>query len=319
MRRSSSAVFLCVVLAAAVPVRAAAGQRVKALKITVLSTMLADRGIGEWGFAALVEVDGRRILFDTGARPRTVLENARELKVDLATVTDVVLSHNHDDHTGGLLTLRRELARTRPTALARIHVGAGIFLSRPGEGGEGNSMIAARRELEATGATILVHEGPEEIAPGVWVTGPVPRVHPERNYPPGGKVVVGKKLVEDNVPEDMSLVFDTDQGLVLLSGCGHAGVVNTVEPVRKAVRAAPLLAAIGGFHLFALDDAAVAWTAGELARAGLVWFIGAHCTGIEAVYRIRELARLDRRHAVVGAVGASFRLGEGIDPLALAR
>jgi 7,8-dihydropterin-6-yl-methyl-4-(beta-D-ribofuranosyl)aminobenzene 5'-phosphate synthase len=83
--------------------------RVRALKIVILSTMLADEGIGEWGFSALVEVDGHRILFDTGARPSTVLENARELKVDLAGVPEVVLSHNHSDHTGGLLTLRRDV------------------------------------------------------------------------------------------------------------------------------------------------------------------------------------------------------------------
>src|SRR5258707_4271273 len=81
--------------------------RVKSLKIRVLSTMLtADEGIGEWGFSALVEVDGRRILFDTGARPDTVLNNAKDLGVDLTSVTDVHLSHNHRDHTGGLMTLR---------------------------------------------------------------------------------------------------------------------------------------------------------------------------------------------------------------------
>ena len=66
-----------------------------------------DDGIGEWGFAAVVEVDGHRILFDTGARPDTVLNNAKELGVDLSNITDVVLSHNHADHTGGLMTLRR--------------------------------------------------------------------------------------------------------------------------------------------------------------------------------------------------------------------
>ena len=76
---------------------------VRELKITVLSTMLADQGIGEWGFAAVVEVDGKRLLFDTGARPETVLSNARELKIDLASIEDVVLSHNHADHTGGLV------------------------------------------------------------------------------------------------------------------------------------------------------------------------------------------------------------------------
>jgi 7,8-dihydropterin-6-yl-methyl-4-(beta-D-ribofuranosyl)aminobenzene 5'-phosphate synthase len=84
-----------------------AGQ-VKTLKVTVLSTMLADRGLGEWGYSALVEVDGKKILFDTGANPDVVLKNAKSLGIDLSDVEDVVISHNHDDHTGGLLTLRRE-------------------------------------------------------------------------------------------------------------------------------------------------------------------------------------------------------------------
>jgi 7,8-dihydropterin-6-yl-methyl-4-(beta-D-ribofuranosyl)aminobenzene 5'-phosphate synthase len=88
-----------------------------ALKITILSTMLADEGIGEWGFAALVEANGKKILFDTGARPNTVLENAKELKVDLSDVHDVILSHFHDDHTTGLMTLRRDFFQERSRRL----------------------------------------------------------------------------------------------------------------------------------------------------------------------------------------------------------
>ena len=73
--------------------------------------LASDDGIGEWGFSAVVDVDGHRILFDTGDRPETVLNNAKELHVDLTNITDVVLSHSHHDHTGGLMTLRRALMR----------------------------------------------------------------------------------------------------------------------------------------------------------------------------------------------------------------
>ena len=96
---------------------------VRNLKVTILSTMLADDGIGEWGFAALVEADGHKILYDTGARPNTVLENAHELKIDLSVVQDVIVSHFHADHTTGLMTLRRELSHSNPAALSRVHVG----------------------------------------------------------------------------------------------------------------------------------------------------------------------------------------------------
>src|SRR5215218_9804581 len=126
-----------------------AEHRVKSLRVLVLSTMLADAGIGEWGFAAIVEADGHRILFDTGAHPDTVLKNARELGVDLAGVKEVILSHNHSDHTGGLLHLRRELAKENPAALSRAHVGKGIFWSRPRKDKEGNTMIEVKPAYEA--------------------------------------------------------------------------------------------------------------------------------------------------------------------------
>ena len=109
--------------AALVTAHAADGGRVQALKITVLSTMLADGDeLGEWGFAALVEADGHRILFDTGAKTDVVLRNARSLGVDLSTVPDVILSHSHWDHTGGFMTLRKSVMEKTPAALARTHI-----------------------------------------------------------------------------------------------------------------------------------------------------------------------------------------------------
>lgn len=297
----------------------AQGGRVRELKITVLSTMLADAGIGEWGFAALVEVDGRRILFDTGNAPDTVLKNAKDLRIDLAGIQEVILTHNHGDHTGGLVRLREETRKTNPKALSRAHVGKGAFYSRPSAQGERNDLLRYKQAYEAAGGVFVEHDQPVELYPGVWLTGPVPRKHPERNWSTTGKMKTPAGLVEDNLPEDMSLVFDTDQGLVLLSGCGHAGVINTLEYARAKVRTAPVHAALGGFHLFHLDDTGVDWTAAKMREMGLQNLLGAHCTGIEAVYRIREKAGLSRQTCVVGAVGAGFELGQGLLPGRLAR
>lgn len=294
---------------------------VRSLHITILSTMLADAGIGEWGFAALVEVDGRRVLFDTGHRPETVLQNARELGIDLSNVTDVVLSHHHADHVGGLLTLRRELAKANPSALSRIHVAPGIFLSRRrgGRDQEANPMIGLKAMVEATGATFIEHSSPTELFPGVWLTGPVPRRHPERNWPAGVTIVTATGAVADTLPEDLSLVINTAKGLVVVTGCGHAGVVNTVQFAQEIVKHDAVNAVVGGLHLFAATDETLAWTAQRLQAARVAYLLGAHCTGIEAVFRLRQLAGLSRRSAVVAAVGSSFDLARGIDPLALAQ
>ncbi|HSE53154.1 MAG TPA: MBL fold metallo-hydrolase [Gemmatimonadales bacterium] len=295
--------------------------KVAALKITILSTMLADQGMGEWGFSALVEVDGRRILFDTGLRPETVLQNARELGIDLSGVTDVVLSHHHGDHTGGLLALRRELSKASPTAMSRIHVAPGIFLSRRHSGSEeeANPTIALKSAMEATGAVFVEHRKPEEIFPGVWLTGPVPRPNPERYWGPPANIVTGSGVVPDSIPEDMSLLVNTDKGFVVVAGCGHAGTINTVEYARHILGTEPAYAVIGGLHLFAAPDSALAWTAARLRSAQLGYLLGAHCTGIEAVFRIRDLAALDRKRAVVAAVGSSFDASKGINPLSLAQ
>jgi 7,8-dihydropterin-6-yl-methyl-4-(beta-D-ribofuranosyl)aminobenzene 5'-phosphate synthase len=294
--------------------------QVKTLKVTILSTMLADRGIGEWGFAALVESDGHRILVDTGARPETVLSNARELNVDLSDVREVILTHNHDDHVGGLLRLRREFMKKNPDALSVAHVGKGIFWSRPGsDGKEGNPMVALRQEYEGTGGKFVEHDQPVEIFSGAWLTGPVPRTYPERNWSVKGKVKSPVGLVEDTIPEDQSLIMNTAKGLVMITGCGHAGVINILTFAEKEFADTPVYAVMGGVHLFPATDQQLDWTADKLKGFGLSYFVGAHCTGIESVYRIRQHLGLPRQSAVVGAVGATFVLGEGIHPGLLAQ
>jgi 7,8-dihydropterin-6-yl-methyl-4-(beta-D-ribofuranosyl)aminobenzene 5'-phosphate synthase len=297
--------------AAPAPTPAAAAPAVHSLKVTILSTMLADEGIGEWGFAALVEADGHKILFDTGARPNTVLENARELKIDLSDVQDVVLSHFHDDHSGGLMTLRKELSKINPAAMSRVHVGAGIFLPRRGKDG-GNIMVGMKQAFEATGGHFIEYDKPQAIFPGVWLTGPVPRVYPEKNYPGGIEVQRDGHWIEDDVPEDQSLVFDTDKGLVLLSGCGHSGIVNTLHYARGFVREAPVYAAIGGFHLFNAPEEKLAWTAAKLKEFQVEQILGAHCTGVESIFRLRALMGLTRRTCLVATIGATFDLQDGI-------
>lgn len=288
--------------------------------VRILSTMLADDdGFGEWGFSALVTVDGYPILFDTGAHPDTVLRNAKLLKVDLSGAADVILSHNHLDHTAGLITLRQEFKKSG--ALARAHVGKGIFTPRVRrDGSSANAMIGFKNEYEATGGAFVVYDGPREIRPGVWLTGPVPRVHAEKNWGAGSQLKAANgALSEDNLPEDQSLVIDTAKGLVVISGCGHAGVINTLEYARAKIRRAPIHAAIGGFHLYAATDDQLAWTAGKLKDFGLQQLLGAHCTGIEAVYRIRELNSMTRKTAAVGALGGGFNLEKGLEPGSISR
>lgn len=293
---------------------------VRALKVTILSTMLADDGIGEWGFAALVEADGYRLLVDTGGRPETVRQNARELKVDLSGVRDVLLTHNHGDHTTGLLTLRRDVMATARDALSRVYAGRGILYPRVQPDGRRLAQMATvKADYEATGGRFTEIDAPIALAPGVWLTGPVPRTHPERNWSGSLRVETPGGVLEDTVAEDTALVVRTPDGLVVLTGCGHAGIVNTLEQARRMYPEPPVRTVLGGMHLFEASDAHLAWTADQLKRFGVQQVLGAHCTGIEAVFRLRSALALPRAACLVGAVGATFDLARGISPGRVAR
>ena len=186
-------------------------------------------------------------------------------------------------------------------------------------------MTDRREAYESLGGNVVEHAEPSEIHPGIWLTGPVPRTHPEKNYgnpfrpdSPAGQVHSPEGWVEDNIPESMSMIINTPKGLVVISGCGHAGMINTLEYARNIVGPSDIHAAIGGFHLLHGSDEHLSWTAEKLVNLGLKNFVGAHCTGIEPVYRLRQLTSLDRSSSVVGAIGATFSLENGITPLSLA-
>ena len=179
-------------------------------------------------------------------------------------------------------------------------------------------MIALRELIEAQGVEILVHSQATEIFPAVWVSGPVERRHPEQNYSAALTVSMDGEWVQDFLPESQALVIRTDEGPIVLLGCGHSGVVNALDHIQDTIQDEAVHALMGGLHLFAADDETLDWTAARLLEIGVENLMAGHCTGIEPLMRLRAGLNLNRRTAVVGAVGSSFVLGEGIHPTAIA-
>ena len=284
--------------------------KIKDFKITILSTMLSDFHTGEWGFSAMIEVDGERILFDAGSRENTVLQNAKELKINLDNLDNIFISHNHKDHTGGLITLKKEY----PNSFKNAHVGEGIFYSRPNPDGDGNYILSSRNTLKNLGIKFISHKNPTQLVPGVWTTGQVPRKYDEKNWSGVSKMIDSEgNTVEDIIPEDQSLFFDTENGIVLISGCGHAGLANTLDYVKKIIPGRPIYKIIGGFHLLKLSNDKLEWTAGKMREAGVNYFVGAHCTGLNSTYSIRNFLGLTSERALVGSVGTVIT-AKGIFP-----
>ena len=186
--------------------------------------------IGEHGFAALIEPDqGEPVLFDTG-QGLTLLHNARRMGRDLAAVSKVVISHGHYDHTGGLLPLLQEHG-------AKVIYGdERIFAPRHRVKDNGEcypiGMPFTRAELEANGATFELSADFREIAPGMFLTGSVPRLTPFEKGDQGLYCDCSGQE-PDLTPDDQSLILETGKGLVVLLGCCHAGLVNTLEHIAR--------------------------------------------------------------------------------------
>lgn len=280
-------------------------------KITVLSTNIADYGgLGEWSFSAVFEGETDSVLFDTGFRSDTVLHNVSHLGVDLSHVEKVVLSHFHGDHTGGLLVLREHFSKQNPEALSKVFVADGFFDQRQtADGylvGPGTFKSAAEFKLaaEALGITFEVVESPMQIAPALWITGPVPRNIESYNGPKGLFIETKGSQRADIIKDDQSLGYLTSKGWLMTSGCGHSGLMNTGE-VLQGIEDAPVFSILGGFHLWKASQSTLDETASWLKKAGLNLMVGGHCTGIAAAESIASKLALPRSqisHAAIGSI-----------------
>ena len=282
-----------------------------AYKVTVLSTNIADYGgLGEWSFSALFEGEDDSVLFDTGFKRDTVLHNVLHLGVDLSSVEKVVLSHYHSDHTGGLLVLREHFRRENPAALSKVYVAKGFFdQRRTAEGrlvgpGDFDTTAEFKEAAEAAGIIFIVVDSPTQIAPALWITGPVPREIESYNGPEGLFIETTHGPIPDIIHDDQSLGYLTDRGWMMTSGCGHAGLMNTGEALKR-IKDAPIYSIMGGFHLWKAENSTLDETARWLQKAGLTMMMGGHCTGIAAAETIASTLRLPRpqiSHAAVGSV-----------------
>ena len=310
-------------------------------EIQILSTNLANNGTrGEWGFAALVKtrIEGQEgehcVLWDTGRYPETVLQNATSLGVDLSCVKDIVLSHFHFDHTGGLSRVLEHLSADAERNPIRVTVAEGIFRPRylNTEAPAADSLYAMlgtarwnllerdKKQLESSGAVFVEIDRATEVVPGVWATGPVARTFKEENYPKFSvfKQESGSSVV-DSVPESQGLVVKAPEGPIVLSGCGHAGTVNLVNHVTRTIQSGPILALMGGLHLYNASEDTLEWTGKKLSEVGVKNLMAGHCTGIMPMFNLQRALRLDRSRAVIGAVGATFDLENGINATPIAR
>jgi 7,8-dihydropterin-6-yl-methyl-4-(beta-D-ribofuranosyl)aminobenzene 5'-phosphate synthase len=253
--------------------------------------------LGEHGFSALIEPsDGDPLLFDTG-QGLSLLHNARRMNKDLSRVRQVAISHGHYDHAGGLMPLLDECGAKQ------VYCHPSVFRPRfrVKDTGECNpiGIPASREELEAAGATFDLSKKYRVIAPGISLTGEVPRV---TDFETGDQGLysdcTGQDL--DNTPDDQSLVLETGKGLVLVLGCCHAGLVNTVEHVAYMTGRRDIYAVIGGTHLGFCSQEQIGKTVAALRTLGIKKLAASHCTGFAASARLSRELPVEFQTAMVG-------------------
>ena len=249
------------------------------ISILCENTAVRPGVLGEFGFSAWVESGSRGVLFDTGAGD-TLAHNADRMGIALAKVEAVVLSHGHDDHTAGLGHVLEVAPAVRlfahPAALEQKYTVAGDGpLMRDGVPPH---ILTLLRERETI---VIPTKEPTEVLPGITATGEIPRTNDfetdasARYRDPGGQK-------RDSLPDDQALVVDTPRGSVVVVGCAHAGVINTLDHVRENLGVKRIRAVVGGMHLIPAGEDRLARTIEGLRRLEVDLVVPMHCTGLLA-------------------------------------
>jgi 7,8-dihydropterin-6-yl-methyl-4-(beta-D-ribofuranosyl)aminobenzene 5'-phosphate synthase len=282
--------------------------------------------LAEHGFAALIDLQdvGLHVLWDAGMSEVPIAENMRRLEIDPAKIDAIALSHGHGDHTAAVTDVLKAICvapRSRKWApeasmedilawvipkRVPVVVHPAAFRERwgLGKGGTryGPGSPPPRDEWEAAGAEIILSEDPHKLCQGCWITGTVPRVSFEGGGRSSRRIYrEGTRFLPDGLEDDQAVVINVkEKGLVILSGCAHAGIVNTVRYAREISGVDNVWAILGGFHLAPASEDEIERTIDEIERFEPSLVAPSHCTGFKAIRRFAERMPQVFVHGVVG-------------------
>jgi 7,8-dihydropterin-6-yl-methyl-4-(beta-D-ribofuranosyl)aminobenzene 5'-phosphate synthase len=251
----------------------------------------------EHGLSFLIETDAGALLFDTG-QTGLVVDNARHLGLDLSRVDRIVLSHGHYDHTGGLDAVLQVAPHgtlfLHPAALERK------YSRRTGTTRDIGMPKLTAPEIRRRGWNIVETLRPTKVMPGFHVTGPVPRETPFEDV--GGSFFLDDGGTQvDPIIDDQAVYFSTRAGIVVILGCAHAGVINTLRYISQLTGGTPFHAVIGGMHLLHAPIGRLTATTETLRQYEASLVAPCHCTGSAATAMLRSQLGPSFRDCGVGS------------------
>jgi 7,8-dihydropterin-6-yl-methyl-4-(beta-D-ribofuranosyl)aminobenzene 5'-phosphate synthase len=239
---------------------------------------------GEWGQSLFIETEENAILFDTGPGELT-LENAARLGVDMGKIDKIVLSHGHNDHTGGLQSVLINLLESgaKPEGI-EIVAHPDIFQPKFVHIRDVQTIDIgipfAREELEALGARFNLSPDPVQLNSFTTTTGEVPVGTEHEKIDAALHIKEGDRYVPDILADDLGIVIKTPKGLIVLLGCAHRGIINSLNHARQITGVDKIYAVIGGTHLIHASRDQINATVAALKEFQIEKIGVSHCTGL---------------------------------------
>lgn len=242
--------------------------------------IMGDRKlIGEHGISFLIETRSHRLLFDTG-QYMALENNAHILGAKLAEVDTVVLSHGHYDHTGGLKHLLN--CNSKFSLYAHPDVFSRKLMKRKGRYREIGIPIG-KNDLVKKGVELVLDSAPVEVAPKILTTGEIPLESEFESVAKGFFVDKDGRKVPDALADDLAVILKTAKGPVVVLGCSHRGVINTLSHARNITGEKSIYAVLGGLHLVKATGKNLETIIQHLKRFNLQKIVVGHCTGNNAI------------------------------------
>lgn len=270
-----------------------------------------------WGLSLVISVQRgktqRTLLFDAGPEAYAVERNGNRLGVDFRSFGEIVLSHGHWDHAGGMLAALR-LTREAGGGPVPVHVNPGMFVSRGMRTPKGDVVpfhdVPSPAEIAAAGGTVVNDASERALLGGLaYLSGEIPRVTAYEQGLPGHVKREGEDWQPDPLIMDERFLAISlkGKGIVVFTACSHAGLVNVLLHAREQFAPQPLYAVVGGFHLSgAACEKIIPETVTDLRQFGLQRIVPGHCTGWRAVHAL--VNAFGEEVVIPSAVGRTYRL-----------